>query len=384
MSDSRSASNCCNIAFALLALLLPHAAQSAELNAKQLFAMASPSVVRVHATHGASTIQGSGVVLSSSDENCYIVTNAHVVGDTTEVTVVAKDIQFNGKVITSSERHDLAIVLIKGVKLKGVQYSTAREKQPVNVGDRVYAIGSPSGLTNTLSDGLVSGLRQRSGVNLIQTTASISPGSSGGALLNQSGMLIGITTFKLTKGEDLNFAVDVKHIEELLSQKNETVPKTEDEQQSEAIANLTSVHSDWEAVVKSPQFKSWVTKLPHDEQAKLNKSWDWRFIASKITQYKELQAKAKFTLVCQVKDPKTGLSNSEQTYRVDENESTVNGHPAETGDTSIYYTEESEKYSGEKYTIVISRVTGLITVDNSKFGRLFEGRCQRFSGDRAF
>ena len=77
----------------------------------------------------------------------------------------------------------------------------------LKVGQTVYSIGSPAGLENTLGPGLVTGLRQWQGVPIIQTNAPISPGSSGGALFDDRGNLIGITTFTVGGGGALGFAV---------------------------------------------------------------------------------------------------------------------------------------------------------------------------------
>ena len=73
----------------------------------------------------------------------------------------------------------------------------------------MYAIGSPSGLRNTLSEGIVSGLREIKGIQHIQTTTPISPGSSGGGLFDAEGKLIGITTFRIGDNGNLNFAVSL-------------------------------------------------------------------------------------------------------------------------------------------------------------------------------
>jgi S1-C subfamily serine protease len=82
-----------------------------------------------------------------------------------------------------------------------------RSYESIKVGERVYSIGAPLGLELTLSDGLVSGRRLEDRVRLIQTTAPISPGSSGGGLFDTKGNLIAITTFFLKGSQNLNFAV---------------------------------------------------------------------------------------------------------------------------------------------------------------------------------
>jgi tetratricopeptide (TPR) repeat protein len=83
------------------------------------------------------------------------------------------------------------------------------------MGERVYAIGAPAGLELTLSEGLVSGLRRYSEVYVIQTTAPVSHGSSGGGLFDSRGQLIGITTYILKEGQNLNFAMPTEWVQAL-------------------------------------------------------------------------------------------------------------------------------------------------------------------------
>lgn len=90
----------------------------------------------------------------------------------------------------------------------------------LRVGDAVYAIGAPQGLELTLSDGIVSQLRGSKNAPLIQTTAPISPGSSGGGLFDTEGQLVGITTFYLRNGQNLNFALPVEWLVDLYKPDN--------------------------------------------------------------------------------------------------------------------------------------------------------------------
>ncbi len=94
----------------------------------------------------------------------------------------------------------------------------SRKFYDLKVGEKVYAIGTPKGLTNTFSEGIISGLRVVAGVKTVQTTAAISNGSSGGALLDENGRLVGITTSGIKDG-NLNFAVSSDEIFELLGQR---------------------------------------------------------------------------------------------------------------------------------------------------------------------
>jgi S1-C subfamily serine protease len=87
-----------------------------------------------------------------------------------------------------------------------------------NVGERIITIGSPEGLENTMSDGILSAIREYDAVRLLQITAPISPGSSGGPVFDAAGKVIGVTTFQFTKGQNLNFAVAAEHIQPLLKQ----------------------------------------------------------------------------------------------------------------------------------------------------------------------
>jgi S1-C subfamily serine protease len=88
----------------------------------------------------------------------------------------------------------------------------------VGIGDRVVAIGAPLGLESTVSEGIVSAVRDFGTTHVIQTTASISPGSSGGPLLNEYGKVVGITAATLRNGQNLNLAISSRHVATLLSQ----------------------------------------------------------------------------------------------------------------------------------------------------------------------
>jgi S1-C subfamily serine protease len=88
----------------------------------------------------------------------------------------------------------------------------------LKVGQRVIAVGSPQGLENTVSDGILSAVRESDSVRYLQITAPISPGSSGGPVLDSDGRMIGVATFQLTKGQNLNFAVAADYIQPLLDQ----------------------------------------------------------------------------------------------------------------------------------------------------------------------
>jgi serine protease DegQ len=149
-----------------------------------------PSVVTVQVGGG----QGSGVVYDAEGR---IVTNAHVVGDATEVGIVlASGEELEGDVVASDELTDLAVVDVERDGLAAAAFATSLP----DVGELAVAIGSPLGFANTVTAGIVSALHReipsggqtRALVDLIQTDAAISPGNSGGALVNGDGEVIGI------------------------------------------------------------------------------------------------------------------------------------------------------------------------------------------------
>jgi len=126
---------------------------------------------------------------------------------------------------------DLAILSTK-VKKESLVLSKSR----IEIGDRVLAFGNPKGLEGTVSDGIISSFRVSGrefpisvlvGTKIIQTTAAISPGSSGGPLVNEEGEVVGIMVSKRTDGQSLNFALPVEYLSRLLasSSKAKGIPK---------------------------------------------------------------------------------------------------------------------------------------------------------------
>src|SRR5215470_16545182 len=138
--------------------------------------------------------QGSGVIVSPDG---YVLTNNHVIDGAREVTVTLPDKrEFQGKIVGTDPKTDLAVVKIEGQNLPTVAWGDASKLQ---VGEYVLAVGNPFGLNSTVTLGIVSALgRGRMGItqyeDFIQTDAAINPGNSGGALVNTKGELVGINT----------------------------------------------------------------------------------------------------------------------------------------------------------------------------------------------
>ncbi len=152
---------------------------------------------------------GSGVIV---DPNGIILTNNHVVKGAQKITVTINQNTYKGKVIGSDAKTDLAVVKIQATGLPAIRWG---DSDKLRAGDTVLAIGSPFGLTQTVTSGIVSAVgRANVGIaayeDFIQTDAAINPGNSGGALVNAKGELVGINTaiFSTTGGyEGIGFAI---------------------------------------------------------------------------------------------------------------------------------------------------------------------------------
>ncbi len=189
----------------------------------------SPSVVTIVGNYQSSTItgqynkptaHGTGVIYKA---NGYIVTNAHVVKDITNLTVVLSNGELHsGAVLYSDETADLAIVKINKVGLKPI---TMAKEEDVISGRTAIAIGTPISLSmrNSVTKGIVSGVGVAlpdSHYKLIQTDATINPGNSGGPLVNIRGELIGINSSKYAAVniDNMGFAIPVDTVETVISQ----------------------------------------------------------------------------------------------------------------------------------------------------------------------
>ena len=193
-----------------------------ELTAKQVYQKVNPSVVEILAETEKGYYQGSGVILSSGG---YIVTNAHLVAGVNSVRVELAD----GRVLDGFLRGydgdtDLAVLQVNARDLPA---AVLGDSAVMEVGDRVYAIGNPYSLElrGTMTDGIVSALDRKlwgEELPLLQHTAAINSGSSGGALVNAWGQVVGITHMKLMSEEEtyegLGFAIPSAAVKQVCDQ----------------------------------------------------------------------------------------------------------------------------------------------------------------------
>jgi len=184
---------------ALLAAL--PSGEALATTAERVFAAVSPSVVVVEAGQQ----QGSGVVVAAR----VVATNCHVIGEAGRITVRRGRIGHAASLVRSDRARDVCLLEVPTLEAPSVNMRPAAD---LRVGAAVYAVGAPQGLELSLSAGLVSQLRGSEGGPLIQTTAPVSPGSSGGGLFDERGALVGLTTFELGRGQNLNFAVPAEWV----------------------------------------------------------------------------------------------------------------------------------------------------------------------------
>ena len=193
--------------------LLSLSSMAFSASAEKVFQIASPSVVvvRVSDTKQKPIGLGSGVVVEKNK----IITNCHVAEAQSKILlqVEYQGNSYSADVIGQLEEYDLCLLHVNALN---APVASIKRASDLKIGQKVYAIGAPSGFELTLTDGLISSLRQFNDSEIIQTSAAISPGSSGGGLFDDNGLLIGITTFKIKGTEGINFAHLAEHIIELL------------------------------------------------------------------------------------------------------------------------------------------------------------------------
>jgi Flp pilus assembly protein TadD len=179
-------------------------------NAADIFYENSKAVVVVVAYDelGKPISQGSGFIVR---QDGVIVTNHHVISRARKIKIKAADKIFDVRgLIDLDKDNDIAILKVDGEDMQTVSLGDMRR---TGIGEKVYVISSPKGLENTISDGLLSGRREKAPKKIVlQITAPISPGSSGGPVFNKKGEVIGIATFVLRDSQNLNFAMPIDSV----------------------------------------------------------------------------------------------------------------------------------------------------------------------------
>lgn len=175
-----------------------------SINAKSISALVTPSVVSISVKTAAGGGTGSGSIYRSTSSLSYIITNNHVVEDAATsgtIRVEFSDGSESAATIVGRDRmYDIAVLQVKKGNLPPIALG---DSSKISVGEEVLAIGSPLGLANTVTQGIISALNRpvtagtldsTSYVNAIQTDAAINPGNSGGALVDAKGRIIGVNS----------------------------------------------------------------------------------------------------------------------------------------------------------------------------------------------
>jgi tetratricopeptide (TPR) repeat protein len=210
-------------------------------NISEIILKQRKSVVTIYVNDkdGKQIGNGTGFII---DSNGNIATNYHVMSmwlkDNNSLFVRMENGAFFplSKLINYDEENDVAIFKVDGKELPMVKL--AKKYEP-KLGESIVVIGSPLGLETTVSNGIVSSVRGKSGI--IQITAPISPGSSGSPVFNSKGEVIGVATFLIEGGQNLNFAIPVKNVENLLKGTKE--PKKKGIVSSEPLPAVTRAPS---------------------------------------------------------------------------------------------------------------------------------------------
>ena len=215
-------SNTVKIFFPLTLLLtsmlfgVPNAAQE---NFSAIFKKAQPAtvVITTYNKSGEGLAQGSGFFITKSGE---VITNRHVIEGATAVEVKTYDgkIFSVSQVLAEDKEGDVARLAINigSGTVATLNLSNALPE----AGEKILVIGSPLGLEQSISDGIVSAIREVPGFGkVLQITAPISPGSSGGPVVNMRGEVVGIATFQVTEGQNINFAVTSERIKAIKVEK---------------------------------------------------------------------------------------------------------------------------------------------------------------------
>lgn len=201
-----------------LFLIVSAACIAGDMGADKIYKKVNKSVVLIY-TEGQDGIhrgQGSGVMLTKDGT---IVTNFHVIDDASVIKVMINGAAVPAKINGIDPAHDLALLSISCKSCIPI----SRTKKPTEVGAKVYAIGSPLGYENTISEGILSGRRHTSDstAEILQITAPLSPGSSGGAIVNAKGELIGISAIASNgSAQNINFAISAELIDRIVLREN--------------------------------------------------------------------------------------------------------------------------------------------------------------------
>ena len=192
------------------------------LSFPEIYEKVIPSIVSIQAYGASGAYEGTGVIMTADG---YVITNHHIIAGCSAAEVVLFDgTRYDAKLAGSDAESDLAVLKVDAAGLTPAEFG---DSDLLRVGDVALAIGNPlgSGLFGTLTEGIISAINRDVNVDgydmsLIQTTAALNPGNSGGALVNSAGQVIGITNMKMMSDyetiEGLGFAIPTVWVKEVV------------------------------------------------------------------------------------------------------------------------------------------------------------------------
>lgn len=197
--------------FFMLAIFLMTSTTASSSSGKNIYQQSVRSVVYIESYDNSDTLisQGSGFYIKKDT----VVTNFHVIKNSTYLLIYDIDGKFTYCNTASSfdVNKDIAILKIRPQS----SFLTMNFKDKPNIGDNIFVISSPRGFKFSISDGILSGIRNINNINLYQMTAPISPGSSGGPVLDEKGNVIGIASSYFKDGQNINFSIPITYIKDL-------------------------------------------------------------------------------------------------------------------------------------------------------------------------
>jgi tetratricopeptide (TPR) repeat protein len=229
-------------------------------------------------------LSGSGFIFSKEG---LVGTNNHVISGFDSLFVKTSDGTFyNAEIVYVEEKNDLAILRILDSTKKEFPFVKLGNSNEVKVGQNIYAIGSPLGFEYTISEGIVAALRENEKVSftdpdtytviektfdkVIQITAAISPGNSGGALFSGKGEVIGITTYSYGFYGNLNFAIAINNLNNIIKNINFTDLDSNEEYQKKRLQNLFTTNIKLAETHKSKLYSTWFYSKQIDTMKKVD------------------------------------------------------------------------------------------------------------------
>jgi len=191
--------------------ILKNLLQNIKKEPKDIYKEISLSIVSILCD---GVFSGTGFIIDSEG---IILTNYHVINFTNEISVQLKDgtIYPVSSILYQDKNRDFSLIKIDAKNLYAVNLG---DSDLLEIGEKIYLIGHPLFLTYSLSDGIISGIRDFYGIKWLQFTAAIAPGASGSPLVNSKGEVIGLVTLSIMPivGQNINFALAINEVKEFI------------------------------------------------------------------------------------------------------------------------------------------------------------------------